>query len=324
MHLFPRSKYLLASIVLAVSVMVLAVLVPSQGADAVDGPVEVVFVARSDEFADALAGGPLAALRNAPILLTQTSSLDAKTAAELDRLDPERIIILGGPVAISDATEDQMQAYAGAGGVTRIAGGDRFETAAKIAQQLPNKAADADLLDGMDSTEFLGSSAKAADSELLDGMEASDFAPASMATMATPYTVQLELGTYAVIGTSGPLTLAAFCEDEGDTTPQMYLAVSTTEADSYSQDLGGQFGPADGWTQFIYMQTPGPDGYYNTIDGGVAVARVDDTVHAISVDGESAGYGEDIFGQTCTMNGIVNTYSAPAGLTAGAEPIPAP
>ncbi len=47
-------------------------------------------------------------------------------------------------------------------------------------------------------------------------------------------------------------------------------------------------------------------------------------MHAISVDGETAAYGEDVFGQTCTMNGIVSTYSAPAGLTAGAEPIPAP
>jgi hypothetical protein len=44
------------------------------------------------------------------------------------------------------------------------------------------KAPDSELLDGKDSTEFLGASAKAADSDKLDGKDSTDFAPASTPT----------------------------------------------------------------------------------------------------------------------------------------------
>lgn len=94
---------------------------------------DVVFVATSWDYADALSTGPNSALEPGPILLTPIATLAAKTAAELTRLQPERIIVVGGYAAVSDAVFDQLGPYASES-VTRIAGVDRFGTAAALSQ----------------------------------------------------------------------------------------------------------------------------------------------------------------------------------------------
>lgn len=94
---------------------------------------DVVFVATSWDYADALSTGPNSALEPGPILLTPIAELAAKTAAELTRLQPERIIVVGGYAAVSDAVFDQLGPYASVS-VTRIAGVDRFGTAAALSQ----------------------------------------------------------------------------------------------------------------------------------------------------------------------------------------------
>lgn len=77
------------------------------------------------------------------------------TRTELERLDPSEIVILGGPVAVSDKVAGELEAFTTPpGNVSRPAGGTRFETAVEIAKALPDKVADADLLDGLDSDAF--------------------------------------------------------------------------------------------------------------------------------------------------------------------------
>lgn len=89
-----------------------------------------VYVATGTAFADALAGGPAAASQDAPVLLVQRDAIPAATATELRQLSPERIVVLGGEAAVSEATFRALSAYAA--DVERIAGNDRFETAAQI------------------------------------------------------------------------------------------------------------------------------------------------------------------------------------------------
>jgi glucose/arabinose dehydrogenase/putative cell wall-binding protein len=93
-----------------------------------------VLLARSDLHTDALAAAPLAALLDAPLLLTAPGSLHTATAAELERLGPEVIYVLGGTAAISEATAGQAVEAAGAIEVHRLSGGDRIATAAVIAR----------------------------------------------------------------------------------------------------------------------------------------------------------------------------------------------
>jgi putative cell wall-binding protein len=63
------------------------------------------FLATGQAFADALAGGPLAANNEAPILLTTGSALQSATQAFLvaHKADFDSVTALGGPVAIADA-----------------------------------------------------------------------------------------------------------------------------------------------------------------------------------------------------------------------------
>ncbi len=55
-----------------------------------------VVVTTGLNFPDALAGGPAAAALDAPILLVTRDQIPVATAAELARLQPSEIVILGG------------------------------------------------------------------------------------------------------------------------------------------------------------------------------------------------------------------------------------
>jgi putative cell wall-binding protein len=90
-----------------------------------------VYVANGYGFADALAGGPAAAVDAAPILLVTSTGVPAETRDELLRLQPLEIVLLGGEGVINASVEAQMSEYT-SGPVTRLAGQDRFGTAAAI------------------------------------------------------------------------------------------------------------------------------------------------------------------------------------------------
>ncbi|MFK3960876.1 cell wall-binding repeat-containing protein [Guptibacillus hwajinpoensis] len=102
---------------------------------------DTVVLARGDSFPDALAGAPLAYKYDAPILLTESGSLNKMAKEEIARLGAKDVIILGGTSAVSNYVKFQLE---GMGiEVERIAGDNRFDTAANIAARLggsPNKA----------------------------------------------------------------------------------------------------------------------------------------------------------------------------------------
>jgi putative cell wall-binding protein len=79
---------------------------------------------------DALAGNYLAGLERAPILLTTPGSTPEVTRQALVALGAKRVIILGGPSAVSAA---QAAALDNTYAVERVGGRDRYETAALIA-----------------------------------------------------------------------------------------------------------------------------------------------------------------------------------------------
>ncbi len=98
------------------------------------GPgVVAAFIATGTGFADALAGTPPAAMADSPLLLVKPGSIPAATAAELQRLAPQRIYVLGGTGVVSAAVATQLSFFT-AGPVTRLAGADRYATGAAIAR----------------------------------------------------------------------------------------------------------------------------------------------------------------------------------------------
>ena len=115
-----------------------------------------VVIARSDEFADALAGAVLASVAampgtspdgttNVPLLLTTSKQLSPQTAAEIKRLGATKAYVLGLQSAISDATANALTSQAGITNVVRVGGVNRFATAAAIkakVESLTGKTAD--------------------------------------------------------------------------------------------------------------------------------------------------------------------------------------
>jgi len=99
------------------------------------GPTPLVFVASGALFPDALAGAAAAAKEHAPLVITAPDSLPPSTIAELDRLKPQQIVILGGTASVTTAVEQQLDAMVSnpSTNVRRVAGSDRYGTAGAIA-----------------------------------------------------------------------------------------------------------------------------------------------------------------------------------------------
>ncbi len=98
-----------------------------------DSGVGNVYIASAYDFPDALAGAAAAAVRQGPVLLAApTGPLAASTVAELKRLAPGRIVVLGGPGALSDPVVAALRTYAPT--FSRLAGSDRFGTAAAVSK----------------------------------------------------------------------------------------------------------------------------------------------------------------------------------------------
>lgn len=96
-------------------------------------------LATSVDFPDALAGAPLAIALDAPLLLTPPDRLDPRVAAELTRLGVTQVVLLGGPAALGPQVEGGLAA-AGITDVRRVAGADRYATAAQAAQEVARLA----------------------------------------------------------------------------------------------------------------------------------------------------------------------------------------
>lgn len=66
------------------------------------------YVASGLNWPDALAGSVLAGARRAPVLITATTSVPSPIAAQLERLSPQRVTILGGTTAVASAVADTL------------------------------------------------------------------------------------------------------------------------------------------------------------------------------------------------------------------------
>lgn len=103
------------------------------------GGSSAVLLARADDFPDALAGVPLAAQLDAPILLTSPHSLDNRVAAALNRLHPRQVYLLGGEGALGQEISQALSQLGwNINQQIRLGGVDRYATAAKIAQSMTN------------------------------------------------------------------------------------------------------------------------------------------------------------------------------------------
>jgi putative cell wall-binding protein len=86
------------------------------------------FVATGDRFPDALSVSGVAAVLDAPVLLLKRDTVPTATAEALTALGNPKLVAIGDKYSISDAV------YAQLGCVARLAGANRYETAAEVAE----------------------------------------------------------------------------------------------------------------------------------------------------------------------------------------------
>lgn len=88
-------------------------------------------IASGENFADALTAGAYAAGEYYPILLVQKDEIDPSIAKVIKSYEINKTIIAGGKMSVSEKVEQELPKD-----TQRIAGADRYETSAKIADQL--------------------------------------------------------------------------------------------------------------------------------------------------------------------------------------------
>ena len=81
--------------------------------------------------ADAVAVGPWAHEVGAPVLLTAAGALDPHTAFVVDQLEIDRVVIIGGPAAVSEQVAEALRSRGVV--VERVAGAERTATAFAVA-----------------------------------------------------------------------------------------------------------------------------------------------------------------------------------------------
>ena len=95
------------------------------------GQANVVYVANGVNFPDALSASAAAAHDGGPLLMTRQDGVPASVVAEIQRLAPPTIVVIGGTAAVSAAAYQQLAALAPS--IQRISGSDRFETSRSVA-----------------------------------------------------------------------------------------------------------------------------------------------------------------------------------------------
>ena len=121
-----------------------------------------VVLTRSDDYADALAGTPLAARASGPLLITPGSQLDPRVLTEIRRVLPPggTVYLLGGDKALSPAVASALQ-EAGYR-VQRLAGTDRYETAVRVAEHTTGAPSSVLIATGRSFADALSAGAAAA------------------------------------------------------------------------------------------------------------------------------------------------------------------
>ncbi|MFJ8895792.1 cell wall-binding repeat-containing protein [Leifsonia sp. NPDC102414] len=122
--------------------------------------VPVVYIASGANFADAISAGPAAAAQKGPLLLANVGFVPASVLAEIKRLSPAKIVVVGGAAAIGDSVVATLKTVQP--NTVRVAGYDRFETSRQLARYAFPAATGAYFASGVNFPDALSAAAAAA------------------------------------------------------------------------------------------------------------------------------------------------------------------
>ncbi|SFE72155.1 cell wall-binding repeat-containing protein [Peptostreptococcus sp. D1] len=123
----------------------------------------MVLIASGETPFDAISSGPLVIQEKGIILLVKENEIPKTIEKELERVSPDKLVLVGGENTISKKTENELRKY---GSIVRLDGKDRYETSKKIKEYKENinknsnkvgVASGNNYVDALVSAPFLGS-----------------------------------------------------------------------------------------------------------------------------------------------------------------------
>ena len=103
------------------------------GSSAPAGSLPTAILASGEEFQDAQAASVISYRTRLPMLLTPATQLSTTAVAAIEKLGIKQVILMGGPLAVSNAVESSLVAKTGVS-VLRIAGKDYTDTSRELAR----------------------------------------------------------------------------------------------------------------------------------------------------------------------------------------------
>ena len=159
-----------------------------------------VIVATGRNWPDALGGTALAGVVDGPILLTDPSKMPAVVLAEIERLDPTRVYVLGGQSAVGSNVIGQIMDTITSGTLTRLSGSDRYATAAAVAREV------IELNPEYDGTVLVTTGTNYPDALAAAPLAAHKGWPVVLANPAGTIDVPEEAGSAVILGGSGAVS----------------------------------------------------------------------------------------------------------------------
>ena len=156
--------------------------------------VPVVYVATGTTYPDALSAAPAAAKQGGPLLLTAAAGLPSVVREEIERLQPQLIVVAGGIGVVSNAIYAELSTLAPE--IRRDAGANRYATSREIIRKaFPDGSPTAYFATGRNFPDALSASAAAGSSGspvfLIDGLATGiDVATAELINTVAIYKTQ--------------------------------------------------------------------------------------------------------------------------------------
>ncbi|MCC0674025.1 cell wall-binding glycosyl-hydrolase Cwp19 [Clostridioides sp. ES-S-0145-01] len=97
---------------------------------------DTVVLVNGYSIVDGITSTPLATANDAPILLVNKGDIPTSTKNEIKRLNPSKVILIGGNNSIGDKVESEIKDTLSNVSINRVGGSDRYSTSLLIAKEL--------------------------------------------------------------------------------------------------------------------------------------------------------------------------------------------
>jgi putative cell wall-binding protein len=175
------------------------------------GGYRTAFLVNGNGYADALAVSGYSYDAKLPVFMTDGTTLSAGTSAAIAAAKVQKVIVIGGTAAVSDAVKDAALAVSTVSVVSRVSGADRYATATALADTIAavdtSRRVKAILVDGNNFPDGLAASQYAASENATILLVNGATLPSSVTTWLTGK--QAYLSTIATIGGTAAVPAAA-------------------------------------------------------------------------------------------------------------------